>query len=963
MNLSPALDRDKDPGNQSSREAIRQHFVAAWENTVKGGAAPTIEAFLGSLAEPERSEIRTELEALDRSYREHSSRAEAPTGATGEYQPTGPGATGEYQAAGPGTTGEYLRAGPGEASGEYTTVAVSEAYQNVPVAAAPTILPRVVAGYEILGVLGRGAFGVVYKARQPGLKRVVALKMILGGGHADERELARFRAEAEAIARLQHPNIVQVYEVGEDDGQPFFSLEYVDGTSLKEKIAGTLLPPRECALLTRTLAEAMAHAHKHSIVHRDIKPANVLLTSDNVPKIGDFGLARRLEEDSGQTRTGSAVGTPSYMAPEQAEGRSREAGPLADVYSLGAVLYELLAGRAPFRGANILQTLEQVRLREPVAPTQLQPGVPRDLETICLKCLQKDPARRYTGADDLAEDLRRYLTGEPIKARPVSLPERAWRWCKRNPWVAGPIAAAVLALVGWGITSTALAMSLKRQKDATEEANRIALANEAEAKENERQAKANERQANINADEAKNKHELGIDITIDFVSGLFKQMKDKRLDARHGPELANLRRYMVDQLRQQMLRAVRTMDQRKVSNFGEVRSYQRLGDLMRDLGQGAEAMRLYRKGQEVGEHLRDKFPNSDVSRGNIGNILLAQAFVRLELDGDAQSALAAYNQARELFHEILARPRDERNPPLARRKFLLSLADCGLGMASVSLGDPAAACRYLDECRTLREEITRDNPRNLGFRSYLGQAHQWLGIVAWRLGDAGRMEQHFGKAVAIGEDVARLEPADFSLRRDLAEIYGFRGDAQMRLGTIEQAETSYKQALRHMQDLVKHDPNAVYPLPLLALTYERLAGLALRRGDRAEADKQYRTALALHDELMQIEPNNLAWRASHVLALARCGKHEEAAVSAEKLWKRAPRSTELLLQVARCFAVCAALDTPRKKMYTWKALDALREAVKEKYRDATALVTDPELGLLRQEAAYQSLLAAVKRRS
>ncbi len=461
MNPSPSFRPESDPSTLSLREAIQQQFVAAWENTVNGGQAPTVDSFLVALGEPERSRVRSELEALERSYRERSSRGDIALGTTGEYPPTAPEATGDYQPVTPGTTGEYLRAGPG-VSGDYGTVAGAGSYQNVPVSSAATILPRVVAGYEILGVLGRGAFGVVYKARQPGLKRVVALKMILAGGHADERELARFRSEAEVVAQLQHPNIVQIYEVGEDDGRPFFSLEYVDGTSLKEKIAANMLPPREAAELTRTLAVAMGYAHKHGIVHRDIKPANVLLSAAGVPKIGDFGLARRLEEDSGQTRTGSAVGTPSYMAPEQAEGRSREAGPLADVYSIGSVFYELLTGRAPFRGANILQTLEQVRTREPVAPTQLQPGVPRDLETICLKCLHKDPTRRYSCADALAEELVRYLAGEPVQARPVSLPERAWRCCKRNPWVAGPIAAAVLALVGWAVTSTTLALSLKR---------------------------------------------------------------------------------------------------------------------------------------------------------------------------------------------------------------------------------------------------------------------------------------------------------------------------------------------------------------------------------------------------------------------------------------------------------------------------------------------------------------------
>jgi serine/threonine-protein kinase len=328
-----------------------------------------------------------------------------------------------------------------------------------------------VPGYEILGVLGRGGMGVVYKARQVGLNRLCALKMILAGGHAGEADLARFHTEAEAIARLQHPNIVAVYEVGLHQGKPYLSLEFCAGGSLDRKLAGTPIEPAEAAKLVRTLAEAMQAAHAANVIHRDLKPANVLLASGGcqppergpqtpgglhpplafVLKITDFGLAKKLDEAS-RTATNAIMGTPSYMAPEQAEGK-KQVGPAADVYALGAILYECLTGRPPFKAATALDTIMQVVADEPVPPRQLNAKVPRDLETICLKCLQKEPGKRYSSAAALADDLGRHLAGEPIRARRVGRLERAGKWVRRNPVVAALLAGVLLAVAigGWAL--------------------------------------------------------------------------------------------------------------------------------------------------------------------------------------------------------------------------------------------------------------------------------------------------------------------------------------------------------------------------------------------------------------------------------------------------------------------------------------------------------------------------------
>ncbi len=281
--------------------------------------------------------------------------------------------------------------------------------------------PEVV-GYEILGELGRGGMGIVYQARHLTLNRLVALKMILAGGHAGEHELARFRSEAQAVARLHHPNIIQIFEVGES-GQPYFSLEFCEGGSLAQQLDGTPLPPVKAAELVEMLAKAMDAAHRAGIVHRDLKPANILLTADGTPKVTDFGLAKQFDV-GGQTASGAVLGTPSYMAPEQAGGKGKTVGPAADVYALGAILYELLTGRPPFKAATPLETVLQVVSDDPAPPRQLNAAVPKDLEAICLKCLQKDPARRYASAGELADDLTRFRSGEPVAAQQSGLLDR-----------------------------------------------------------------------------------------------------------------------------------------------------------------------------------------------------------------------------------------------------------------------------------------------------------------------------------------------------------------------------------------------------------------------------------------------------------------------------------------------------------------------------------------------------------
>jgi serine/threonine protein kinase len=357
-----------------------------------------------------------------------------------------------------------------------------------------------IAGYKVLGLLGRGGMGVVYGARQLGLDRTVALKMVSTGSPSSPKDLARFRAEAAALARLHHPNIVQIYDVGESEGQPYFVFEFVAGGSLAQYLQGKPQSARPAAQFVNTLARAVHAAHLSGVIHRDLKPANILLwdgragtTSEArdpsplaslVPKITDFGLAKCTGGDGalerrGPTVTGDLLGTPSYMAPEQAMMQRQPIGPSADVYSLGAILYELLTGRPPFTADTPLATILQVLDNDPVSVTSLQPKVPRELEIICLKCLRKDPRARYCSALDLAEELGRFLRDEPIRARPVSAAEKLWRWMRRHPAPTGLLACGLLGPLVALVTISILSVRLVRSNALESAAQQAELLEEA----------------------------------------------------------------------------------------------------------------------------------------------------------------------------------------------------------------------------------------------------------------------------------------------------------------------------------------------------------------------------------------------------------------------------------------------------------------------------------------------------
>ncbi|MGP0064384.1 MAG: tetratricopeptide repeat protein [Isosphaeraceae bacterium] len=324
--------------------------------------------------------------------------------------------------------------------------------------------------HEILGRLGQGGMGIVYKAIDRKLDRIIALKTIAEGRYATPDQRDRFRSEAQAIARLRHPNIIAIHAIGEHDRRPYLSLEFAEGGNLAQRLLAGPLPAREAAEMVEMLARAVQAAHRAGVVHRDLKPSNVLLTADGIPKVSDFGLAKLLGSDSGRTLSGQVLGSPSYMAPEQAEGHASLVGTAADIYALGATLYQALTGRPPFLGESQLETLKLVVTNDVVPPCTLRPDVPRDIETICLKCLEKEPGRRYASAQDLADDLARSLQGRPIRARRTTPPEHVWRWCRRNPGLAATTLAiaALTALLASGATVSAVIYRAQRDQIAAD---------------------------------------------------------------------------------------------------------------------------------------------------------------------------------------------------------------------------------------------------------------------------------------------------------------------------------------------------------------------------------------------------------------------------------------------------------------------------------------------------------------
>jgi eukaryotic-like serine/threonine-protein kinase len=691
----------------------------------------------------------------------------------------------------------------------------------------PTAAPPVgsFGDYELLEELGQGGGGVVFRARQRGAGREVALKMVLAGRAATRAERDRFRTEAEVVAGLDHPHIVPLYEVGEYDGTPYFSMKFVPGGSLAEAVAGGgwargKEPQRRAAQVLAQVARAVHHAHQRGVLHRDLKPANVLLDERGEPHVTDFGLAKRLEGGAaGHTQTGAVVGTPSYMAPEQARGDRAAVTTATDVYGLGAVLYALLAGRPPFREPTVLETLRQLQEREPERPGKVRAGVDRDLETVCLKCLRKEPGQRYASTEAVAEDLERWLRGEPIQARPIGRVARVWRWCRRNPVVAGLTGAVALLLVAAAVGLVVGALMIWREQART----KVALA----------EARANFRKAR------------------DAVDHMLSRVAAEKLA--HVPQMQEVRRELLEKALEfyQGFLEQAGDDAEVRSETG--RTYVRVGNIRSFLGQHAEAESAYRRAVELLRPLAADFPAEPQYRHHLADSHHGLAVV-LAKARRAEEAEAAYREAVAL-HEQLANALPAE--PRYRRGLARNHND--LGALLITAGRDQEAEAALRAARDLRGPLAADFPGVDEYRYDLAVTHHALGEVHRRAGRTGDAEAEFGRARAIMEKLVAEFSGVPAYLQSLARIHLNRGWLLQMIGRADEAEAAFRRAKDLLGKLVADFSTVPAYRQELARAHHDLGGL-LRRADRAdEAEAAFGKALVLWDRLIDAFPKSLAF--------------------------------------------------------------------------------------------------------
>ena len=802
-----------------------------------------------------------------------------------------------------------------------------------------------VSGYEILGELGRGGMGVVYKARQKKLNRLVALKMVLSGGHASPDALARFLVEAQAVAALQHPNIVQIYEVGEHDSLPHFSLEFVDGAPLDRALGGKPQKPVDAARLVETLSRAMQFAHDHSILHRDLKPANVLLTSDGVPKITDFGLAKKLEGDSSQTKDGSIMGTPSYMAPEQARGELKNLGPSADIYSLGAMLYEMLVGRPPFLGSSPFDTIMQVIKEEPVPPSRLMGKLPVDIETICLKCLQKEPSKRYASANLLAEDCRRFIAGEPILSRPISPAERAWRWCRRNPKVAGLLATVAGLLVLVAVTSTVSALTIAQERNLKEIQRQDAVDAREVAEAAKQRAEENEKLATDQAG-----------LSLETMQVLIDKVQTQLDEA---PRTQQIKRDLLETAMEGLKKVAKKAEGSTSIEATMLSAHMRMADIFRQLGDTDDAMSEFEKSLDIARRRAAKNPNNDASQANLAVVLSHVGDMRQELERDVDASLSCYREALAICETLHDKPPSAvGGQPPEKPLDMLAEANKNVALTLLKQGKPGESLPLLEKVVSLRQELVAMAPDVQSFQQTLAQAYNILGEVCFLTGDTAAALTHYDECIAQREKILAHDPGDIQGTFELAESCGNYGDVLIRLSDNAGARKLFERALAGFRGLMDLDGrNINFKIATGASSY-RLGMLARRAGDTAEADRHFAESLALREEIAALDPLNDARRMELMLALATCGEHVRAVEIAEAV-RAGSKDPELLCEVARCYAQCSAglraTDATQANAYADAAIAALSEAIDDGYGDRVAFNTDPDLDPIRDLPGYQAL--------
>ena len=765
-----------------------------------------------------------------------------------------------------------------------------------------------VPGLELVDVLGSGGMGVVFKARQVALNRDVAVKFLRDAHRAEPGRRERFSQEARAIARLRHPHLVQLYEFGEvpaaggATSQPYLVLEYVPGGSLADVLRGSPQSPGEAARLVATLADAIHHAHQQGVIHRDLKPANVLLhrpevdgegqaegvhgprfspprvlTADLCAKVTDFGLAKFLAGGD-LTHSGDVLGTPSYMAPEQAAGKSAPITAAVDVYGLGAILYEALTGRPPFAAATVDATLGLVRQDEPVPPRRLQPTVPRDLETICLKCLRKEAGRRYATAQELALDLRRFEAGEPVRARPVGTGERVIVWCRRKPGFAGLLAALVLVFLAG---SFGVLWQWQRARGNAAEAQQNAAAFRRE-RDTARQEKARaERHLRIVRDRVDRLNRLGGDLLLR--PGLYRTGQAVLEEALAFyqellPEEGNdpkVRREAV-QLFGQVAEIHHTLDQAakaaeawgrqaslltslleeepasKALRMDLSHSHRWRGNALRDLGKAREAREAYDQAARLQEGLLREFPDEARYQLALANTLLNMAGLLSPWD-QADELEPLYRRVLELDRAAVRTAPDD---PVFNAELALALGDQGMFFLEAGRGSEAEAA--VREAVEVHQRVLAGGQLKGSVERYVARSFVNLGRVLAAAGQAREAEQCFREAVNLLDRSVKESPESVYPRMDLARMLPRLADLLKDLGRWEEAEETRRRVIHLYETLKANFAEDPEHRRNLVVSYMELARLLCEAGRQTEAAEPFRKALELEEDDPSVN-NDLAW--------------------------------------------------------------------------------------------------------
>ncbi len=885
------------------------------------------------------------------------------------------------------------------------TVAPQATLPEEPVAGFPHV-----PGYEILGVLGRGGMGVAYKARQTSLKRLVALKMVAAGILAEPQELARFQAEAEAAAALQHPNIVPIYEVAEHQGQPYFSMEFIDGGSLAGAVGSGQWAvdskdgPRRVAALVETLARAIHYAHQHGIAHRDLKPANILLQRGEgrgardegqdssalaphpsslapIPKITDFGLAKRLDSGTTGTQTGVILGTPSYMAPEQAAGRTRAIGPPTDVYALGAILYEMLIGRPPFQGETLLETVRQVRDEEVVPPRRLRPGVPRDLETICLKCLRKEPGHRYASALALADDLRRFLNGEPVLARPVGVWERGVKWARRRPLAAILVLVSLLAVGGLLVGTIQIE---KARQQADQEAVQTRL-QEQNAKANYERAEYSYRLARTSMESVLTEirkdprfqegplegvRKLLLQAELKFYEQFAAQRGDEpAFKAERGEAYLNLGRITRELEGEE--KALAPLG-RAVELFAELArdhpenpdyqakladSHYWLGMMYNDSGrpeQLGEAEQALRNALAVIRPLTKRYPTDSRYQNQTDAILF--------ILGTVYDKTRRTPEAEQTWLEVLTMQKALTTSHPAEPDYAHNLAKCYSNLAKVYTASRRwpEALRARQQAVEISKALADQHPQDPQYQYFLGIHYNNLGTLYRDRRRLPEAEQAFRDALATMKSLADQHPAIPKYARTLALFRVIRGNFVRDTERPENALPWYTEAVANLEV-------ASGKVPKDASTRSILEDAYLQRARVLQGLERHHEAVPDWDRAIELNTGRLSLRLrlSRAGSLACLGEHVRATAEADAVIRgdQVPPSIVYTAGQTYCLAAAAVPDeSPLKERYTARAVALVRQAVAQGFPDVDRLKMDPFLNIMRGRADFQQLLRELEER-